>query len=165
MNRKSNMFRISGRIDTNLVIRFEQFCEQVLAKKKIEDDTTYIHIMSKGGDLGSAAAFISIMKDSSLAFTTIAYHIVHSAAIPIFAAGGLRVAKENRDSFLFHRTKIQNNLVSEKAGLFSEKEAVRFIAESIEIEQSVIESLMIKETYLSAKQAKDINLVNYLIPC
>lgn len=160
MKEKTYVFRLSGRIDEIMYQRFFVFCKQLDKDAK----NVYLYIMSSGGDLGWATKIIDLMHKTPVAFNTIAYTKVHSAAIPIFASGSVRAAKKGRDTFLFHEPKIKDEDILEFSRIDAKQNFIQYLTEITGTHNSVISTLIVEKTYLTSEQAKDINLVNYLIP-
>lgn len=157
--KETRIFRLSGRIDEELFKRFDAFCEKATKDGVI---MVVIPMMSRGGDLGWASKFVDKMKNSPFGFTTIAHNYVYSAAIPIFASGGLRISTNQKDLFLFHEAKVKKCSWVSFGKKISQDSVLRYISYVTETSLEKIKSFVREGKYLSGVEAKEIGLVNKL---
>lgn len=155
-----HFFRLTRRIDANLYQRLEKFCDKIPPNDPTQTVCLLFHC--KGGDLGEASRFVRKINSLSAYVVTVSYGIVHSAALPIFASGKLRLAKEPTDKFLFHRATSSNDVPATEL-LDGERSVFESMADRIGVSVDYIYELANNETYIDANKAVEIGLVHKIM--
>ncbi len=152
-----HFFRLTGRIDANLYQRFEKFCDKTPSNDPTQTLCLLFHC--KGGDLGYASKIVEKINSLAAYIITVSHGSVHSSAVPIFASGKLRLAKDFSDKFLFHRAELTEG-VSQKELEDGERSVFESIADCIGVSTSYIYELANAGTYIDANKAVEIGLVH-----
>ncbi len=156
------IFRISKRIDEQLP---QSLSKKIFFLSKKNPSYLILAIRSQGGDLGHAAHFVSLLnelKRRGTKIVTIAYESVSSAALPIFAAGDIRIAKSEEAVFFFHRAeKITKVSFDELLG--SEESAFKYMSNRFTLPLEKLYELANEEKRLAANLAKDLGIVHKIL--
>lgn len=159
---KFEIFRISRRIDEQLP---QNLIRKVFFLPKKNPHYLILVIRSQGGDLGHAAHFVSLLNELKRRGTkviTIAYDFVSSAALPIFAAGDIRMTKSEREIFFFHRAE-KTATVSFDELLGSENSAFKYMSNRFALSLEELYKIANEEKRIGASYAKDLGIVHKIL--
>lgn len=128
-----------------------------------------VEINSKGGYVQEGKAIYKYLRSLNIPITTIAKEKVYSIASYIYLAGDERRAtKDDSPQFLIHLPWSSVTGNSQKLDEVSailkkiEKEFTQFYGEYTKLDEDSIMKLLNDETYLTADEAFDLNIVNIL---
>lgn len=157
----NHFFRLNRRIDKDLTLEFEKFCS------KVPEDTSHIVYLlfnSKGGDLGEASNIIELRNTLVNTVVCLSYEEVHSSAIPIFASGDIRIARNIEGTFFFHNAKKVNLEISDEIFKKSELSIFSYLADRMSVSSKLVRKLATNSTYVSSINAQKLGLVQKIIP-
>lgn len=127
-----------------------------------------IFIMSGGGnayDFSGAVDVIKFAQSRGIYVITRAYGLVMSAAVPVFAAGDLRIAGPNVQ-FMLHHIDTRGYVLSEddiECITMLTDFYIKHMAAHSSLTEDEIDQLMIEVTFFTAQQAQRWGIVDVII--
>lgn len=128
-----------------------------------------IFMNSPGGDVDAGVGMYELIRTSSNPVTTVGVGLVGSMAVLLFEAGDLRLVTEGT-TFLLHDGSVaaRGTLLDVKSHLEEMLKNHNWYAQQIAFRAKIpikrVLQLTTKETYLDAKQALNLKLVDEIIP-
>lgn len=165
VERQDNKLYFTGRINEVSAYRFLYLLHEIeKSKRDYVDKTCTLYLTSTGGECSSGLLMYDALRSSSLDITVITSGFIASAATIVMLASDKRKCTSNTN-FLVHSiwSNVYGALPYVKSNLsYSEMLEQQFV-DIYSKHTKITKDMMQQETFLSAKQALDLQLVTEVL--